>query len=263
MNKQGFVSIQFLDHENKWQAFRYFNGNAYPQYVRSIVNSCWRRFSLIFCYYENMQTVRLIDVQDFLALLNENAQQLKAKKKDLPIEVSYESVGHISYFYMILIMVKSFLDIWAQVSTILINPRARIRGFNQGRIDGEVLAGGRFINWLRGSVPKAANIENLIYLVTSNSKEWITSAVDYRDDIVHYGEINDIKPLRMILRGEPKDSYKETDILHASMPDGTLVSEYSRNALARLNSFVIEFIKLLPDIDKTFLSLVPIATLGN
>lgn len=250
--------VKVLDHESKWQTLKYFNGNAYPSDVRSMVNSCWRRFSLIFSYYENMQTIKIKDTQKFLDWLNENVSEIKTKNRDLSLELSYESVGYISNLYMTLLMIKSFLDIWTQVSAILIDPTAKKRGFNKGKINGKELAGGRFINWLSRSVPQSIDIKNLISLISNNSRAWITNVVKYRDDILHYGEINNIKPLRLILKNEPKDKYIETDLLHASMPDGTSVLEYSRDKIVRLNGFIIEFIKLLPNINHRFLSLEPL-----
>jgi len=65
-----FVYIKLLNEENEWLSSKYFNGNAYPNNVQALVNSCWRRPSLILTHYRNMTAQKNIDTDNLLKWLN-------------------------------------------------------------------------------------------------------------------------------------------------------------------------------------------------
>ena len=158
---------------------------------------------------------------------------------------------------MTLFMTKSFLDIWAKTCATLIVPGAKINGFHKGKIGNEDLAGGKFIRWLQRNVPQTISIKSLAKLVYDNVKTWINDVVKYRDQILHHGEIKNIKPLRIVIKDRPKIEYIEKDLIQASMPDNRLVLEYCKDVIIKLNGFIIKCIKLLPNINTRYLSLEP------
>jgi len=247
-----------LDEESEWLSSKYFNGNAYPDNVQTLVNACWRRFSLILTYHQNMSAQKKLDTNKFLKWTNHNITKIRIGDKNLAYEISFESIAYISNFYMTLFMIKSFLDIWAKACATLIDPKAKVNGFHKAKIDNESLAGGNLINWLQRCVPQAEINNNLIKLVYDNVKFWVNNAVKYRDQILYHGEVKNIKPMRIIIKEKPKIKYLETDLIQASMPDNTSVLEYSHDIICKLNSFIIECIKLLPNIKLKYLTLEPL-----
>lgn len=252
------IYIKFLDKESEWTNFRYFNSNAYPENVRYLVNSCWRRFSLILEYYKNMCSKKRQDTNKLLKFINYEITKIKFPNKDIFYEISFESIGYLSNLYMILFMIKSFLDIWTKVCVTLIDPKAKIRGFHRAKIDNENITGGKFIHWLERNVPQTKNIESLTKLVYDNVRTWINDTVKYRDQILHHGEVKNIRPIRAVIKEKPKNEYLEKDLIQASMPDSTSVLEYCRDVIIKLNNFIIESIKLMPNVNYEYLSLDPL-----
>lgn len=247
------VYLKFLA-ESDWISSRYFNENAYPENVKKLVSACLRRFSLASENLRNMHIQYEQDMSIFLKWVNDEITKI-VTKKDLIYEVSYESPHYISNLYMIFIMIKSFLDIWTRVGATLIDSKAKIYGFHKAKINNEQLAGGNYINWLQRSVPQTRDIKSLNKLVYGNVKSWINDVVKYRDQIIHYGEIKNLKPVRIIIKEKPKTKYKKSDLIQASMPNNISVLDYCQDIVSNLNSFTMNCIKLLPNIRNKYLSL--------
>lgn len=256
--EEKFIYIKFLNEESEWLSSKYFNANAYTENVKTLVSACFRRFSLVLENHRNMDIQYKQDMSNFLEWVNDEIIKIRPKDPEFLYEVSYESPYYISNLYIIFIMIKSFLDIWTRASAALIDSKAKIYAFRKGEIDNEQLAGGTYINWLQNCVPQTRNIKSLAKLVYDNVKSWINDVVKYRDQIIHHGEVKNIKPMRIIIKEKPKIKYRKSDLIQASMPDNTSVLEYCRNIIYKLNSFVIECIKLLPNIKHKYLSLEPL-----
>ncbi len=251
------IYIIVLDTDDEWFSSSYFNGNAYPKESQSSIESCWKRFSLILSYYRNLSKQKKIDMSFFLNWLNNNVTKVSIKKKDEVYEVSYNSMSNVSNLYGIFISVKSFLDIWAISCVTIIDPKSTLHGFNKKKIDGNELAGGSFINWLRRSAPANNNAEELASLTKNHSQNWISEVVEFRDQIVHYGEIENLSSLRLQIKGSTKRKYVEEDIILPQLPNKKPIMDYCQSIVSSLNIYLIDCIKLLPNIDNKFLVLRP------
>jgi len=99
-------------------------------------------------------------------------------------------VGLWSFF----VSIKSLLDVFAQLISRLIDPTAKTGGFHKKNINGELMVGGDFINWMNNRVSPECypNRDLLIDIIKKNIKTWISYAVKKRDGIVHYGNLSGI-----------------------------------------------------------------------
>lgn len=250
--RSGHVSI-IITSEEEWMSSAYFNPNAYPDFLEEILTSCEERLALMLYYAGLIESQMPRDIDDFLDQLNR--LMCTGGLPDVPLIAYYRGMTYIASLHGILYSLKSFLDIlgilWA---SLIVGKRTKLL-FNRAKVKGEEIAGGRLINWLRGTVgSKFQNASKLASIIEDNSRRWISRAVKYRNDLTHYGEIEGLKHLRVKLQ-KGKRRYGYEDILMPEMPDGTPVKDYCKMLIKNTCSFVVAGLKLLPDVDMTLLNL--------
>ncbi len=255
--KEKTIFIKVLDTDDEWFSSSYFNGNAYPKEAQKSIESCWKRFSLILSYYRNMSKQIKTDLSFFLDWSNHNITKVNMSNKDKVCEVSYISMSYISFLYGMFITVKSFLDLWSKTCVTIIDPKSNLHGFNKKNIDGRELAGGSFINWLTRSAPANSNGEKLASLTKNHSLGWIHEVVGFRDQIIHYGEIENLNSMRLLIKGTTNRRYEKSDIILPQMPNKESIIDYCQSIVSHLNIYLIDCIKLLPKIKHGYLKLKP------
>lgn len=232
------LDIRFTGNE-KWASFNYFDSNLYPSIAKSEADSCGDRYSLLLYYQLILNPQLEIDSTHFLENLNKNAVNLKYKHKWTKCEASYHSIVHLATLHGVLFNLKSFLDCLTRLWGKTLDSECKVKLFSTKNIEGKELSGGKFINWLKNGQPKESSRTKLANLVFDNSDDWITQAVKYRNDLIHYGGIKGIKGLTSTVEELTKDFRKE-DIIYPKMPDGTYVSDYCDDLLKKLEKLIVD-----------------------
>lgn len=111
------------------------------------------------------------------------------------------------------------------------------------------------MNWLIKSSPKSfAEARSLADVIVMHSESWITSAVKFRDDVCHYGDIHNMKNMHIELkRSEPY--FDRESIVSPLMPNGEHVADYFSGLEMNLKNFIRETIRYLPNVDHQGLDL--------
>lgn len=163
----------------------------------------------------------------------------------------YDGIEVLTYINNLFHSLKSFLDIYTLLLCRLIDPK-QTTSFKRKAVDGESLSGGAFIRWLRQSAPKSFDkATNLADFVLEESKEWITEAVNHRDAITHYTNIDDINCLSvsLIRISQPSEPmFEKKQVEKPTMPDGMKVREYSLYIGERLRNYVITTISMFSNV---------------
>lgn len=237
--------------EDRWVTYGFFNGNAYPQHIRTICEASSERAAIFRFQVKNINDIIKKDRQAFFKHLLTNKEDLMKglkEKPELNLLIYYDGLEYLTYLHAIFNSLKSFLDVYAQLIGKLISPTQKL-SFKRGIVEGNKLSGGRLINWLRASAQNDyKENKNLSEIILRNSKTWISEVVSYRDQLNHYGDIAGLNHMHV----DPKDLskyFKEEYIENPVMPDGTEVVLYCVGLLNKLGDFIAESLKLLPNID--------------
>ena len=168
---------------------------------------------------------------------------------DKPCVVIYHNAKFLIALHLVLYSVKSFLDLYAQLASKLIVPNSTIFGFNEGTVDGQQIKGGRLVNWLTESVPSTfTNASVLASAIRNNSSLWIEEAVNWRDSLIHHGEIPNLRPMMVLLQCE-LHKVKAHHVLLPQMPNTKDIATYCNETRNNLFRFIRETFILLPDIN--------------
>jgi hypothetical protein len=214
------------------RTFRYFYVHFYPKHVTRLLYAAEDRWALVLACASSIQAQVENDVHTFT---KQAKLHIAAGPQIIPLEWDIlaicQSATWPSLFQGLLVFLKSLLDLMGTTWAMIAYPATSMRGFRKGRVDQEELAGGKLINWFRQSCPtsfhKSADVADA---VQKHSRAWITQAVNYRDTLVHYGNIAGLKPLAlrvklkriksMPTRGRPVPNYTPEEVLRPAMPDG-------------------------------------------
>ena len=168
---------------------------------------------------------------------------------DKPCVVIYHNAKFLIALHLVLYSMKSFLDLYARLISKLIVPNSTIFGFNEGTVDGQKIKGGRLIKWLTESVPSAfTNASVLAAVIRNNSSLWIEEVVNWRDNLIHRGEIPNLRPMMVLLQCEPY-KVKDHHVILPQMPNTKDVATYCNETRNNLFRFIRETFVLLPDIN--------------
>jgi hypothetical protein len=256
--KENHVSM-IIASPYRWETFSVFNANAFPANLGHNVNDCSLRLALCL-YYTSLVSKEISKERD--VFIKELKVQQKAIRKGLSNRqdslkfVAYsDGLQYLAATFSYLNAIKSFLDIYAKLMAKLISPGKNMMSFKKKPInDCRNISGGALINWLRDSTPKNFNNANdLADITIRHSNEWITQAVNYRDTLSHFGDIDGMVHMQVQL--QPKDPpYNSSNIELPKMPDGVPLVDYCQDIMSRLIYYLKESIILLPNISNSLIN---------
>jgi len=249
------IPVLLLGPEN-WEASHVFNTNAFPKHVADLVISCMDCLSMFTFSISQVEPNIKRDRKGFLRGLRTNkAFDGVTPDPNKPIVIVYHNAMFLVALHLVLYSMKSFLDVYAQLVSKLIVPNATVFGFNEANVDGKKIKGGRLVNWLIESAPNTyTNASSLASAIKDNVSSWIEEAINWRDKLIHHGEIPNLHPMRVFPQCEPHN-VKTNDILLPQMPNGRDVITYCEETRKNLHQFIRETFKLLPDIDFSLVNL--------
>ena len=249
------IQIWIVGQEN-FQASHVFNSNAFPRHVKGLVVPCMESLS-IFSFSVNQVEPNLErDKGEFLRELKRNkALDGYIPDPNKPSVFMYKNTRFTVSLYLVLSSMKSFLDVYAQLVSKLIDPTAKIRGFNEAKVDGKSTKGGRLINWLTGSSPSTyTKSKELASVIKDNATAWMGEAINWRDSIGHGGEIPNLRTMMVPPQNDPR-KVEINHIILPQMPNGRDVITYCEETRKNLYKFIRETFKLLPNIESSLVDL--------
>lgn len=240
----------FLVGPENWEASNVFNPNAFPEYVRGLAVSCMDCLSMLSFSVNQVGPNIKSDRVEFLKGLRTNkAFDGFTPDPNKPIVIVYHNAKFLAALHLVLYSTKSFLDVYAQLISKLIIPNATIFGFNEGNVNSKKIKGGRLINWLIQSAPSTyTNARILASAIQDNVSSWIEEAINWRDRLIHDGEIPNLRPMMVFPQCELR-RVKPNNIFLPQMPNGSNVITYCEEIRKNLYRFIRETFKMLPDID--------------
>ena len=145
---------------------------------------------------------------------------------------------------------KSALDVYAQLISKLIQPQSTLRGFSKATYEGrKEFVGGTLLNCLECNSPEEyLNKRPLIKLLTNHIDNWISDLVRYRDQIVHFGNINKLSYMCVELSKKPQQIIKD-EIQLPIIPDKGDLLAYCNHLLQNIKQILRETLPLLPNVD--------------
>jgi len=241
------TQIIFVDNYT-YEATHIFNANAFAETLKGEVGACVTRMVIFRHSVREVCKTVSGDLDIFSRKLRENVDSLRdsaVNRSDLNLVCCHDNTHYITAIFSSLIFLKSFLDIYSALIAKSIKPNQRIV-FRKGNVDGEKIAGGKFINFLRNTAQ--AEYIDLSNIILRHSQSWIHLAVRYRDELVHNGDLPGLQRMRISLRPEDPP-YSDKDIEPPKMPNGVEVIEYVLGLSKNIHRFVEETIPLIPNID--------------
>jgi len=122
-----------LTGDERWGSFKYFNANAYPEYVEGEVYSCGDRYALVIYYEKLLETEIDSDIAAFQKELNKPFINANFSD-DIPRIAYYHGVSYIASLHGILYSFKSLLDIMAILWIHLIDAKSNVKGFHKKQL---------------------------------------------------------------------------------------------------------------------------------
>jgi hypothetical protein len=248
------IPILLIGPEN-WRASHPFNPNAFPVDIRGLVFACMDCLSMFIFSVNQVEPNIEEDRKQFLGKLRTNkAFDGFRPDPNKPCVVIYHNAKFLVAFHLVLYSVKSFLDVYAQLVSKLIVPNSTIGGFSKGTMDGKQIAGGRLMNWLTKDTPDTyTNASRLTRVIKEHVLLWIKDAVNWRDKLIHHGEIPNLRPMMVPLYREAH-RVKADDVILPQMPNGVDIITYCRETRNNLFRFIRETLPLLPNVDFNLVS---------
>ena len=239
-----------------WEASHVFNSNAFPEHVADLVILCMDSLSIFTFSIRQVEPYIERDRRGFMGALGTNkAFDGFTPDPKKPVVIVYHNALFLVALHLVLYSMKSFLDVYAQLVSRLIVPNATVFGFNAANVDGRRIKGGRLINWLTESAPNTyTNASALASAIKDNVSSWIEEAINWRDKLIHHGEIPNLHPMRVFPQCE-LHNVKTNAILLPQMPNGINVITYCEETRKNLYQFIRETFILLPDIDFNLVNL--------
>jgi hypothetical protein len=176
----------------------------------------------------------------------------------------YDGVSYQVALHGLLYALKSFLDVFSFFVAKYLKPDAKAISFGKGRVGGNKISGGSFINWLLNTkFDNFPSRDALADLLECHSRKWIDQAISYRDDLTHRTSIRGFIDMHVVL--DHKRPYiKRENIDQPSMPDGTNLTQYSKFLVDSLMEFIVEVLEILPKVDRKLITCdMSLATKGG
>ncbi|HPS78759.1 MAG TPA: hypothetical protein PLS53_11440 [Thermoanaerobaculaceae bacterium] len=238
----------------RWQAFHVFNGNAFPEHVRQVVDACAWRFALLLLHASRMSDALQRDLMDLEAVIERQRADLEATVKSRPelkAILVYDGLAHVAEMHNCLNALKSFLDLYAKLIGRISTPQFEC-GFNKANIDGRKVSGGRLVNALRNQAQDPAS-HALAQVTLQHSEAWITEAVTYRDQLSHRSNLDHMVPMHLHL--SPHEPHIDiTRVVRPTMPNGKDLEVYFHDLVSNLATYVGQSVVLFPNVDQSLLS---------
>lgn len=233
----------------QWSTFCVFNGHAFPERLGSIVHSCSIRLALVLVARKDL--LRGIADQRTLLLQemsssNRELYEMAAASSNVDTYAVSDGLDYLGPLYTFLMLVKSFLDVYAQLMGKLVADK--VWTFGSAKINGQELSGGRIINWLQNSAPKHFEQRKVLAAVlTEHSKSWITATVDLRDKVTHYSDIPRFRQMALKLnRTQP--FYDSNGVIPPILPNGTPLPNFTELVVDGIRSLVGQTVVHLPNV---------------
>lgn len=247
--EQHETSVIFVD-DDAYEAMHIFNANAFADGLKKEVNACVTRVTIFRHNARSVRTQVSNDLKNFEEKLNSQIGELTQSainNPELSIVCHYDNTKYIADICSTLVFLKSFLDVYSRLVVKSLDPNVSVM-FNKGKVDedGESIAGGKLINWLRNSVSPSQ--DELSDIILKHSKGWINTAVRYRDTVVHYGDISELRRTRVPLLPE-SPVFSAENIEPPTMPHGEHVSDYVRDLASKLHEFLEETVPLVANVN--------------
>jgi len=254
------INITYVSNDRSF-AQSYLNVNAFPSYLMKEAISAETRFAIfhnqIKLLKNQLKADRILFDQFIKDPKMELASALMQKTKEDSYVAKYDGIEVLTYIQNLFYSLKSFLDVYTLLLTRLIKPD-QTNSFKRKNVDGRSVSGGAFIRWLRKSAPKSYNNASVLAeFILKETNEWITEAVDHRDIITHYADIDDINCLCVELNKleSPTDTiYDPIKVLDPVMPDGATVLDHAKLLGVRLRNYVIGTLAMFENIEHELLS---------
>ncbi|MGR8951540.1 MAG: hypothetical protein ACU83V_03905 [Gammaproteobacteria bacterium] len=234
-----------------------FNGNAFPETANKSSLACANRLAIFLYNIDEIKYALRSSYDDFTSQLILHSNDLIGaanSRADLRFVVYSDGLEYLTSFHSALYSLKSFLDVYARLICLLINPHTDATTFGAKKIDGKQISGGKFLKWIDGNSPSTyENKEILMNVIICHSSKWITEAVNYRDTLAHYRDIENMVDLRL-----PLENVKNSiDINSVQLPifiNGEGLDTYLERILTNLGLFLDDTISLLPNVDMKLVS---------
>ncbi len=232
------------------------NANAFLYPNTNLLNAASKRLA-IFIYHLNTLKHAVVDDLDQFKIQISNKgvafQEFVDLKPNKSIVAIYDSITHIHAMHGLLYSLKSFLDVYASfmANTIGTKGQTVLFGRKKGKYNG--ISGGRLLDWISNSAPSSfTKKKELCSVIEKHSTEWISEAVDYRDTLSHYGDIDNF--VDMHLSREDGEDTKLENIVMPTMPNGKELVEYADYLAHSLIEFIKETVIFLPNVNMDLLS---------
>ena len=235
---------------HRWNTFAIFNANAYPDEVKNIVGACGSRLALLSLHTASLSLAIKRDRTEFLNSLDrqrEDMEKALSSHPELTCIAMYDGLAYVAEMHSCLNALKSFLDLYAKLVGKLIHPQNEW-AFRKANVAGAKIAGGRFIHSLQNCTQDSFG-SKLATLTFNESRNWMTTAVSYRDQLSHRSDLDHMTHMQLPLYCEPPH-FHEREIADPKMPNGEPVQEYYEGLFERLKEYIRQSIVLAPNVDQ-------------
>lgn len=253
------ITITYVNNDRAF-AQSYLNVNAFPTEVYKEVQACTTRFAIFHNQLKLLYHQLNTDKDKFSTYIEDPSMKLNnilIRSNEDRFHAKYDGIEVLSYIHSLFNSLKSFLDVYTLLLCKLIQEKHTM-GFKKKSINNESISGGAFINWLKNSAPaEFKNAYELSDYIYSESKEWITAAVNHRDSISHYKDLDDINCLsvtlmKIVQMDEPV--FNKNDIADPNMPNNVPVLNYLLDIGERLRKYVRNTIGMFEMVDQSLLN---------
>ncbi len=234
---------------HRWKTFAIFNENAYPDATKNVVGACGSRLALLFLHTASLSQAIERDRAEFFGAFErqrEDMERALSSRLDLTCVAMYDGLAYLAEMHSCLNALKSFLDLYAKLIGKLIHPQNEW-AFNKANVEGKKLAGGRFVNGLR-NCSREAFADELATLTLEQSRDWITTAVAYRDQLSHRSDLDHMTHMQLPLYNKPPH-FRVEEIVEPRMPNGESVERYFEGLLELLSEYIRRSVVLVPNVD--------------
>ena len=241
------VQIVFVG-SHLMKAQHVFNANAFPDATSNLVGACSSRLALLFLHMENLPRAIIQDRSELLGALDRLGVDLEksvANRPDLTFVARSDGLAYIAEMHSCLNALKSYLDIYAKLIGKLIKPE-ETWAFNKGNVEGNKLAGGKFVNNLR-NCSGVEFADQLASLTLEQSLSWISTAVTYRDQLSHRSDLDHMNHMQLQLYCEPPH-FRLEELEEPKMPNGESVASYFKGLLEEVVKYTQCSIVLVPNV---------------
>jgi hypothetical protein len=230
------------------------NPNAFPPAQRFFVKACREHLTLL---RHSASLVKDEIKGDAASLIRSLTFCGLPEMVHLTPHVFHTGGGYLTSLYATLSAAKSALDCFMMILVQLIEPgnkNEKLQGFHKGcEPDGTELSGRRIWVWMTTRGPDFDRRNDLANLIRDRSRDWITEAVKFRDDLIHRGRIKGYKGSRLDLT-QGVETYGVGDVASPLMPSGVPVADYCDDLVGKTFGFIYDCTLLVPRVNKSLLA---------